>query len=336
MQSSLLRKVWNEADEIMIQDCIDEVFSKKGYSVKNFHKSDRRNENGIDLLCKRNDENIGFAVKKKPGKKDIDQLNRFLSNKNIKKIYVYVDHPAKPFEEEIEKHNGEIEFWDWAKLHDQLICAPSTKYLLMYFLQNSLLKNLSDVHCSLFKCRKTKYQNHKISRDELSDLWDIKDDAVKLRAILDHIHRRWGEILMDKTDFDNSEYKSTLESIFHELEIANEISGIKLKDSFKKFEDHYPNLLGLFWTSVGGRSHWRTFTNTLNGPLSEPEVKDFIRYTWLMPNHKDPIMNGFDSSLSYMLLRLFEVSKNIEDVIDSIFNNVSGTYVLNQEQDVFF
>lgn len=335
MQSSLLRKIWNDNDETKIQDCIEEVYSNKGYDVKNFHQSDRRNEDGIDLLCKMDNEKIGFAVKIKPGKKDIDQLERFLSNKGIKKIYVYVDHPAKPFEKEIEKHKSEIEFWDWDKLHDELVLAPSTQYLIRYILQNPLVKNLSDVHYSLYKCRKAKYQNHKISSDELSDLWNIKDDAVKLRAILDHINRRWGEILMDKTEFDNKEYRSTLDTIFHELEIANEICGIKLKDSFKKFEEHYPNLLGLFWTSVGVRSHWRTFTHTLNCPIPEPEVKQFIRYTWLMPNHKDHIMNGFDSSLSYILLRLFEVSENVEDVIDSIFSNVSETYVLNREPAFF-
>ncbi len=335
MQSSLLsRKVWNEAEETVIQDCIEEVYSYKGYDVKNYHKSDRRNEDGIDILCTGDDEKIGFAVKKKPGKKDINQLERFLSNKNTKKIYVYVDHPAKPFEKKIEKYKSEIEFWDWDKLHNELILAPSTQYLIMYFLQNPLVMNLSDVHYSLYKCRKAKYQNQKLSCDELSDLWNIKDDAVKLRAILDHIHRRWGEILMDKTESDNTKYKSTLDTIFHELEIANEICGIKIKSSFKKFEEHYPNLLGSFWTSVGHRSHWRTFTHTLDS-LPEPEVKDFIRYTWLMPNHREHIMNGFDSSLSYILLRLFEVSKNIEDVIDSIFSGVSETYVLNREQACF-
>jgi hypothetical protein len=140
---------------------------------------------------------------------------------------------------------------------------------------------------------------------------------------------------MGKTEFDNSDYISTLDTIFHELEIANEICGTKLKCSFKKFEEYYPNLLGLFWTSVGVRSHWRTFTHTLDRPLSEHEVRDFIKYAWLLPNHEDHVMNGFDSSLSYILLRLFEVSENIEDVIDSVFSNVSGTHVINRDQACF-
>jgi len=335
MQSPLSRKVWNQADETKIQDCIEEAFSNKEYYVKNFHMSDRRNEDGIDILCTKDTEKIGFAVKKKPGLKDIDQLEIFLTHKDIKKIYVYVDHPAKPFEKKIEEYKTEIEFWDWERLHNELILAPSTQYLIRYFLQNPLIQNLSKVHYSLYKCRKTKYQNHNISRDELSNFWDIKDDAVKLRAILDHINRRWGEILMVKTEFDYPEYLSTVDTIFHELEIANEICGIKLKESFKKFEEKYPSSLGLFWTTSAVRSHWRTFKQALDGLQPEPDANDFILNTWLMPRHTDHVMNGFDSSLSYILFRLFEVSENIEDVIDTIFSNVSDMHVLNQEQAIF-
>jgi hypothetical protein len=35
MKSSLSRKVWIEANETIIQDCIEEVYSNKGYYVKN-------------------------------------------------------------------------------------------------------------------------------------------------------------------------------------------------------------------------------------------------------------------------------------------------------------
>ncbi len=138
-------------------------------------------------------------MKKKPGKNDIDQLNKFLTNKGIRKIYVYVDHPAKPFEKEIEKHSkDEIDFWDWNKLHNELIQAPSTQYLIRCLLQNPLIESLFSVHYDLYNCRKAKYIKHETSHEELSDLWNIKDDTVKLRAILDHIHRRWGEILSRK------------------------------------------------------------------------------------------------------------------------------------------
>ena len=333
MQTPISRKVWNDLDEIQIQNCIEEAFLNKGYDVKNLHKSERRNEDGIDIICKNGAEKIGIAVKIKPRKGDIDQLKKFQTHKDIRKIYIYVDHPTTHFEKEIEKYNeNEIEFWNWDRLHIELISSPSTQYLIKYLLQNPLLNNISNMHYSLYNCRNIKFHTHRTSHDELRDLWNIKDDAVKLRAILDHIHRRWGKILMEKTEFDNSEYKSTLDNIFHELEIVNEICGIKLKDSFIKFEKHYPYLLGLFWKSVGDRTHWRTFMHTLDSPLSETEVRDFIQYKWLMPDCNSSVMKSFYSSLLYILLHLFNVSKNVEDGIDSVFSIITETEVLNREQ----
>lgn len=322
VELSLSKKVWSNVDEVLIHECIEEAFLNKGYNVKNFHKSDRRNENGIDILCEINNQKIGFAVKKKPVKKDITQLDILLSNENIKKVYVYVDHPSKSFENHIEQiGTNHIEFWNWDQLHNELIMGPSIQYLRRYLLKNSLLENMSSVHKSLYKCRKSKYSRHNTSYDEMMDLWIIKDDIVKLRAILDHIHKRWGEILMNKTNFDFSEYNEILNTIFHELEIANNICGTKLKNSFIKFEEKHPTLLGLFWELVEPRSNWIPFTHILDSLKDQTDVNEFIEYSWLMP-HEANIMKGFYSSLYYILENLYEVSQKLEYGIDRVFESI--------------
>jgi len=67
---------WKEYSEIEILEILTMLFRERGFKVYNVHKTDRSGENGADLECSKTGETgkILIAVKKKPGKSDIGQL----------------------------------------------------------------------------------------------------------------------------------------------------------------------------------------------------------------------------------------------------------------------
>jgi len=201
MISPYPRKVWDKIEELGILDCIEEVYSRKKYSTKNFHRTDRRHEMGVDLLCKKDKEQIAFAVKKKPRKEDIEQLNSFIkTTKGMRRIYVYIDPPTRPFEDKLKKVQDCLEIWDSERLHKELVSGESPYYLRLYFSSHPIFENLTGSIRILHKTRRTDYVRHRFTTTEADALWLLKDNIVKLRSTLLQIYMRWTPILMTKTE----------------------------------------------------------------------------------------------------------------------------------------
>jgi hypothetical protein len=90
---------WGLYSESELLEILTELFKEKGYDVYNIHKIDRRGEKGIDMECTRTAENqkVIIAVKKKPKKSDIGQLQDFIKRQASSKIYVYIEEPTSDF-----------------------------------------------------------------------------------------------------------------------------------------------------------------------------------------------------------------------------------------------
>jgi len=56
MESYYPLSAWKRSTEVDITECIQELYSKKGYKTKNFHQSDRIHEQGVDLECEKGSE----------------------------------------------------------------------------------------------------------------------------------------------------------------------------------------------------------------------------------------------------------------------------------------
>lgn len=328
MNDSYLISFWKTKEETFVHKCLEDIYKRKKFEVKNFHKHDRVNENGIDVLCEKDDISIGFAVKKKPRSSDKKQLDALSKNEVNKKIYIYLAPPTKIFKDKM-KETKNIEFWDWSKLHEELILNCSKDYLIGYFSVHPLIITYFKIFKIFFKNRHVKFKEIEIGYDENSIFWNIKDDAVKLKAVLDFLKSRWNSRLMNKTQYDKEEYLPILDEIHSDLDIINSKFGKELLNSFINIEKQYPYLLGKYWNLVSKRTEWKTFT-TICIHLFEKDNKlldYYIINNWILPSINNGkfagVMNQYYSTMNYFLENTYEISKDLEDGIDWLYSSLS-------------
>jgi len=318
MSPSYSRKAWSKVEELEILDCIEEVYSRKRYSTKNYHRADRRHELGVDLLCKKDNEQIAFAVKKKPRKEDIRQLNSFIKNtEGMRRIYVHIDPPTRPFEDELKKVQDRLEIWDSDRLHKELVSGASPYYLSLYFSSHPIFENLTGSIRILHKTRRANYVPHRFTSEEADAIWLLKDNIVKMRSTLLQIYMRWAAVLMTRTERLPDEYQSILDAIFKDLDIANSIAGNKLLISFKDLSNKHPNILGLYWNLVRQRTGWNRLTYALD-ELTESHDIERIIFDWILGRSLG-VMRDFYSSVNYTLENFHNSAKDLEDGLDWVF-----------------
>lgn len=325
MDSSYSSNTWSKSREEEIIQCLEDVFSRRGYTTKNFHIEDRVNELGTDLKCLRDNEKIEFAVKKKPKKKDIQQLKTFSKSTNgSKKIYVYVEPPTRFFESSMRLVKS-VTFWDAYRLHEELIDGESIRYICLLFSNLPISNVIAKAYEIVYDKRKTNYQIRKLTFNELDRLWTIKDNVVKMRSMLLNISTRWTKKLMTKSIRTPEEYNSMLEELFEELDIVNLLTGKKLTSSFEEIAEKNPDLFGLFWENARQRTNWKDLVVTIE-KRTQDNTLDFLHYWWFMPKQGDSteaVMRGFYSTLNYILERFHEALKNLEDGIDWVFEDMA-------------
>lgn len=328
MNEDYLISIWKKYDETHAHHCLEEIYKKQGFQVKNYHKDDRINEKGMDILCKKGNVNIGVSVKKKPRKGDIDQLRRFAKqNPKIKKIYVYLNHPTASFEAEMSKYKNLI-YWDWEIFHEELIRNASRRYIILYFSVHPLFSNLYNILKIVYDKHDVKFPKHKVNTSEIKFLWNIKDDSVKVKAILDYVKDKWSLELMNKTQYNPDEYLEYVRKIHTELDIVNSKAGRVFYNTFQRMEREYPYLLAKYWTLISERTKWKEFTAiTIElGKLNEDALKKYILHSWVLPDLDDgpysQVMRNFYSTLNYLLENTYQLAKDLEDGIDWLFTDI--------------
>jgi len=324
MESHYPIQAWSCSTEDDIISCLQELYHRKGYRTKNFHIDDRIHESGIDLECSKENERIAFAVKKKPRKKDIKQLNTFAKTIHDKiGIYVFIEPPTKPFEN-FAKSLNQITFWDATRLHKELIEGEIPYYLCLLFAAHPIASTLTKTTEIVYMKRKTSYQKRKLTTPELEKLWIAKDNIVKMRSMLLYTYTRWTKKLMTKSSREPQEYQSIIDEVFEELDTVNLLSGEKLVLSFEDIAIEHPDLFGLYWHNIRQRTNWIYFAVEIE-KVPAQHVSDFIRHWWVTPRLERStlsVMRGFYSSVNYILENFHTVAKNLEDGIDWVFEDM--------------
>ena len=322
-------EVWKDFDERFILRLLEVSFRKQGYNVENLHEIDRPHESGIDLLCKKDNEEIVLQAKIKPRKGHIDQFDCFVDNAvNKRAIYVHIQSPTRSFKAHIEESPHNVEFWDAIQLHTFLVRNEIAEYLCLYFSKHPLVLALAKVHDLISEKRRTNYVEHILSTGELATLWSAKDNSVKTRISLYFIFRKWNRILMSKTVINKDEFEQILQSIFDDLDLAYEICGQRLVSSFADLSQRYPNILGLFWELASHRTNWSTYTTEVERSDSAERSSFFTLYHWVCPVFDDFCiiaqgMRGFYSTMNYLLENLNYMAENLEDAIDWTFSEMN-------------
>jgi len=177
---------WVKYSEEEIQDVIQRLFKLRGYHVSNLHKADRRGEKGADLECIKSGETekILIAVKKKPGKSDILQLNEFVRRDSKQKIYVRISEPSADFKFEMDKMHGYISFWDSEKLTSELF-NTDLKFYSFLILENYVEKSAFEISEKImrfyFSYEELGYSDPRpMDSQMLRLLWQMKDRSASL------------------------------------------------------------------------------------------------------------------------------------------------------------
>jgi hypothetical protein len=315
-------RIWEDFKEDFILELLEIAFGNRGYNVTNYHRIDRSHEEGIDLLCSKDLEQIAIQAKKKPKKSDAEQFARFVQNARGKRaIYVFIQDPTKEFTESIDPTRG-VEFWDAGKLHAFLVENEVIEYFCLYFSKHPLILSLTRAHELILTKRKTNYTKHGFSDVEISRLWAAKDNSVKIWVSLYFVYQKWNTILMAKTEKDTHEFEGILSQIFQDLNLAYGISGTKLVSSFQELSEKHPDIIGLLWELASHRTNWAEYTGYVDRSNSTAESLFFTLYGWICPLFNEPIknrMSGFYSSMNYLLENFKDIAKNLEFALDSVF-----------------
>ncbi len=271
-----IKKCWEGLKEEQILDIIEETYLYNGYKVTNLHKTDRRHEDGIDILVEKKEKNLGIQFKIKPKKGDIEQLKKLLQHSDKERLYIYINSPTKPFKKELDKNIDKLNVWDASQFSDFLILNDSSSYLCLLLSSHPLIQIFNKVYSILISNRKKIMTNSSLSTGEIHSLWNLKDNAVKIKIPLMFIYAKWNNILRTKTEYNKDEYKQILNEVFLELDIAYRISRDKLLSSFYELEEIYPHILGKLWELCSKRTGWGEYTHTIEKLDSKDKQEMYI------------------------------------------------------------
>jgi len=310
-----LLNVWKGRNEEIIQDCLEEAYIKKGYKVTNYHKTDRRHEGGVDLLCENVNEKIKISVKIKPVKSDIKQLKKLLKSKATKKIYVYVENPVVAFKKEMKKTKN-IDFWDKGKLHDFLIENESTKYLRIFFLSSNLVKRIVDTLETIAST--ITISPEPLNNNQIGLWWLLKDRAVKLHGSFELLRDYYQMKLLKKDKIEKRDIKNYLKNISKFFDIIDRNSATDLYSVIEKIKKSHPQLLSEYIRVTKDRSNWLEMPYDVR----TDDIRKLIE-KWVIPEVETSY--SFYNQINFYLMQLKEVAKAIEDGVDWVAGEKFGS-----------
>ncbi len=272
---------WNDYSEEEVQYFLEYIFKRRGYQVYNIHKADRRGEDGADLECikKGEAETLLVAVKKKPAKKDIQQL-RDLSSRDVhSRIYVYIEAPSADFFREMEKNRNNVSFWDATKLTNELFDIDPRLYLFMVLENRFYAPSYSTNWNNISHYRKVIDGKIEIGEPEKMDsdmlllLWNAKDRSVSLNRGLNLLQLTFEESMPLKLN--KTETISLINGYLHGLERLKVHALTPLLECIERYRTSYPNIFSLYCKQTDGRSNWRYFYN--HQPVLLPsQIKEYF------------------------------------------------------------
>lgn len=325
---------WKLYSEMEILEVLTLLFRTRGYKVYNVHKTDRGGENGADLECTKTGETekILIAVKKKPRKIDVGQLETFAKRTARTKIYVYIEEPSTAFRKAMEKVKDQVSFWNAGKLTYEAFSTHIRFYLFMV-IENSFEIPIFEMTRSFFQVYfslKKKRAGKPIRADSkmLNLLWAAKDRGSSLHKALRTLQRIFEE--MDLSRIDEESKRSIVEAFLKSLEELKFQSLDTLYDHLQEFLEKYPTNFEQYCEQTKGSSNWRYFAS--NVPQLSPKfiIESLERSYEFEAKHKDflnkhAVHNSIKrDNLSYTLGDVSRILANevemFEDAVDDLFS----------------
>lgn len=183
-------------DEDALQDWLVEAYRNQGYRCYNWHRMERVNEKGMDIECDSTEEKVALAVKIRPKKEDIQQLQKFSEIAATRRIYVYWNPPTREFQRQLERCN--VERLNDDTLKDFLVDHASIGYMNWRFTNTNTLRLVNRSILELYECEHV--PNRNLSKTDLGLIWRMKSATVKLKADIRLTKNYFGDIIIRQKD----------------------------------------------------------------------------------------------------------------------------------------
>jgi len=320
--------------EDQAQNLLRSAFEAEGWAVTNVHRADPRHEKGADLDCERDSNRRLVAVKIKPKKEDIPQLETLAARANEGELYyAYFDDPTVHFREKAKELDGRVHFLSPLDLHEVFLRDEVVDYLVFYFGVLPLARELAHVFSAIWQAREIVPAKAFSTPEELQSIWDLKDAVLKTRSAVGLVAIRWETALMRRAEVDPQGFDMLLDDITEDLDHVQRFTGGNLAKAFDEAHRRTPHVLAALWRTIRGSSFWRGLTALTEPMNTREEVYEFARTFWAVPSSRlleRPRMNRAQmrflySGLSGILGNFSNLARDLDHAIDNTWRDTRPT-----------
>lgn len=290
-------------------------YTERDYFVDDLHEADRRGEKGADLIVYRRGEaeKIAIAIKVKPKKSDIYQLQELAKRSERYKKYIYIQTPSTDFYFKMEQYKDKVDFWDSRKLTYEISNSNPRLTVWLIASNHPLYNCIGQINYSLatlwLNCNEKKELPGKSIPDATfyRDIWRLKDDFSSLNKSLQLMQTIFEYDPPEAENFPNNPLNLSI--LFEKL--LTSLLTPTLEDSNRRLLNiisKHGNLISAVVEQTGDRSNWLYYSN----------------FDWsLMPGN-------IRSDL------ISEVEDNFFEPMNMMTSIEKLTYEIRQYQGVFF
>jgi len=275
---------WEKYSEDELRKIIKVYYKERGFNVDDLHEADRRGEKGADLIVYKpsESEKIAIALKVKPKKSDIYQLQELGNRTERQKKYIYIETPATDFYFAMDKHKN-VDFWDSKKLEYEISSGHPSVALWIIVSNSPLFACIAQIEHSLRLVRLKWDNKEKFEGKDLSDpnfyreIWRLKDDFSSLhkslrllQGIFEYDLERIESLPIERQNY-------TLEHILNYMgcstySVENIVQIADLYSHFSKFIKEYGKMVSSVVEGTHDRSNWFYYINGLDTSLMPGRV----------------------------------------------------------------
>lgn len=330
MPSSYWEEVILGIDEVQLQDLLTEVYTNKGWQVKNMHRVDPKSENGADLELRKVTKKILVAVKEKPKTSDIDQLKRLWQRRSeAELVYAYSKPSTGGFATEAERLSEDIKFLHGKELHDFLIEGESITYLQSIFEIHPLIQEYAEALSMVWSCKHIEIPE-KSTRKDFLNLYSLKQAVLKKRAAVNVFSLKYDEYVNSLIVKDSEEFPKILDEIISNLNLVQRFAGVSLFETFAEVARTTPQLFARLWNIISQRTYWGDYARETGKLSNTQDVSEFTAKYWILPSSKaigeaktlSGNAIGFLSGLSDILKSLSRSLRDIDVAVDWLWANI--------------
>lgn len=334
MRNDYVRAAMALLAEEEAQNLLQAAFEAEGWHITNVHRADPKHEMGADLDCERNGSRRLVAVKIKPRKEDIPQLETLATRASEGELfYAYFDDPTVHFRDKMKELDGTVVFLGPSALHHLFLANEVVDYLVFYFGVLPLARELAHSFSAIWQSREIVPAKALGTNEELQSLWELKDAVLKTRSAVGIIAMRWEADLMNRAEVDPRGFDRLLDDVTQDFDLVQRFTGGNMAKTFDQVHATTPHVLAAVWQTIRGSTYWRGLTALTERMKTREEVYEFARTFWAVPSSpllERPRMNRAQmrflySGLSGILTNFSNLTRDLDHALDITWRDTRFT-----------